>query len=283
MFFLNLLIPLFSSASHEFGVVFDKLNLRRNGIGFRALLFLEFSAMLAVAGGYILFANVSFPPLASLAVGLLLATILLSFAQNIFELKGIQAMQMNVREPISNLQPILTGVVAYLLFPSEGNIWYLVAIIVGVFVIVWSTQQHFSWRHLFASGSGYVFADISLSAVLDNLAKFTLLFVSPAYLSLFRIGGVLVLFGIFLRPQWNQATSRNLGLGVATGILFGVSAITRYFAIQELGLNFTLLVMMLGPGMLYLLSYLILKERFSWRPVVGSVIIVGLIVFASIA
>lgn len=276
---MNFLLPFFSSGVHEVGVVLDKLCLRRNSIGFKTLLLIEFSGMFVIAGAYVVLAHVPLPTFTLEAAGVVLAILLLSFAQNIFELKGIQAMRMNMREPISNLQPILTGVLAYLIFPSEGDVRYVFAIIAGVLIVMWSSGSSFSWRHIFTAGSGYVFGDISLSAVLDNLTKFGLLFVSPAYLTLFRTGGVLFLCSLFLRPSRKDASPRGLMLGSGAGILYGIAALTRVFSVQELGLNFTLLVMMLGPGLLYLLSYAVLRERFTWRPILGSLAI-AVIIFA---
>ncbi|MEJ0053864.1 MAG: EamA family transporter [bacterium] len=272
------LFPFLTAGAHGLAIAFDRLNLTRTKFKPRALLLLTFLVMTVTAAAYVLIARPPFPALGPVVLGIVTAMVLLSFAQNIFELKGIQAMQLHTREPVTTLQPLLTGLLAYLLFPSEGNILYLAAIVVGVPIVLWSNAKRYSWRKLLTPGSGYVFADISLSAAVDNLAKLALQFLSPAYLGLFRIGGVFFLCCAFFRGSWKEVPPGGLWLGLVPGMFFGVSALARLFAFEYVGLNFTLLILLLEPGLVYLLSRVLLKEKLEWRPIIGSGLILCLII-----
>lgn len=148
---------------------------------------------------------------------------------------------------------------------------------VGVPIVSWSHGKAHSWQKLFSAGSGYVFADISLSAILDNLAKFGLYYFLPVYLALFRIGGVFLLCCIFFRVSWKEIPRGGLWLSVLPSIMFGIAAIARLTSFAVVGVQLTLLVMLLKPGLVYLLSRLMLKEKLEWRPIIGNIFVIGLI------
>lgn len=277
---MGILLPIFAAGSLGIALAFNKLNLRRGGVGFRTLFAVDFLVMFGVVATAIAVLGVTLPPLSITAIGVLLALILVSFAQNVFELKGMQAMPMNVREPISDLGPLLTGVLAFFLFPSEGNVRYLIAIAIGVFVVMWANERELSFRKLFRGGAGYVFADMSLGAIGSVLIKLGVLMMPAAYIPLVRTGGVFLLALLFFPPHRKYPPHRGTVLGVASGILFGLSTLAYAYAVKGMGLNFTVLVMLLEPSVMYLMSFALLKERFRWKPIAGSVAIIGLIALA---
>jgi drug/metabolite transporter (DMT)-like permease len=274
---MNFLLPFIVAANNSLGTILDKYNFLRTRISARSLMAVEFLFIFITVGVALLIVRPPVMRFDATILGILVIIIVVSFVQNILEYKGIQVMPLPAREPISDLYPVVVGVMAYAVFPSERDVKYLLAIIACILVLYWGNMKRHSWKAAFSRGSGYVFLYMILGAVLANIYKVALLEIRPEYITFFRTGAILLLSVVFLRPRLSHIPARSVSLSLLSGFFFGTSAIIELFAIQYLGLNRTILLTMIGPGLIYALSYVALKEKVHPRQVISSLVILAII------
>jgi drug/metabolite transporter (DMT)-like permease len=274
------LYPLISVLSESIAKTIDKANYNKNKIKPRELLFLLFLTMSAGTGVSLLFIDQTFPALSLSVVALLTLVIVISFGQNFFDYVGLSTKNLSLREPIINLQPIFASFLAYILFPSERNIKYIVAIILGVAIMyIGSSRRKF--KLTLDKGILYLFTGTVCSAILVNIYKLGLETIPALYLLLFRTAGVLLLLRLFFRPNLKSLTSNQVGLGVGSGLIYIAGNLGQLYSIQYLGLNLTILLLMIGPGVIYLASSLVLKEKVQYRQVATSAALLTVIIWAT--
>lgn len=276
---MEFIYPLLSVAGEAFGTTMDKLNYQKNKIMPNQLLFLLFSTM---TGGLLVSAIFIRPPLPELSLallGLILFMVVISFGQNFFDYVGLRTKKLSIREPINNFEPVLASFLAYLLFPSERNAKYIIAIVVGT-VILYASNSNKRLKLEFDSGTLYLLLGVVCSAVLASVYKLGLENISPFYLLLFRAAGVLLLLLIFFRPHLGNLRKSQAVLGVGSGVIYIIGNLARLYSIKALGLNFTIMVLLLGPAIIYIGSSLVLKEKVQPKQVLASAGLLLTIVWA---
>ncbi|MEX2209923.1 MAG: EamA family transporter [Patescibacteria group bacterium] len=275
------IFPFIAVLGEVAGKTIDKLNFNRNNIGSNELIILLFGTMLA---GILVSLPVIRPPLPdiSLALGAALALmIVVSFGQNYFDFKGLSMTNLAVREPIHNFKPILASFLAFAIFPSEREVKYVAAIILGSLILYWGNSNR-RLRLQWDRGVFYLFLAAVCSAILASIYKFGLERIDPFYLLLIRTVGILALAPLLMRRLGLRKLSRKqVGYGIAGGIAYLVANLAEYYSIRELGLNFTILILLLGPSLFYLSCSMILKERVTAKQVATSAALLAIIISAS--
>jgi len=277
---MDLLYPILAVISESVGKTADKFNYTRNKIRPRELLFLLFSTIIIGLLASLVFIPQSFPILSLGTVGIIAFMIAISFGQNFFDYVGLHTKNLSLREPISNLEPILASFLAYLLFPSERNVKYIVAIFTGVIILYLGSADR-KLKLTFDKGIIYLLLGTVCSAILASVYKFGLETIAPLYLLLFRIIGVLVLTQLFFRPNLRSLKKPQIGLGVVSGLIYIAGNLTRLYSIQHLGLNITILILLLGPVVVYIASAVVIKEKVQPKQIVASAALLALIVWAT--
>jgi drug/metabolite transporter (DMT)-like permease len=220
-------------------------------------------------------------PVVSFGTGVLIALIIaVSFGQNFFDYVGLSAKDLSLREPINNLGPILTSFLAYALFPSERKIKYIIAICIGVIILYIGSADR-KLRLRLDKGTIYLFLGVVCSATLANVYKSGLKTIAPTYLLLFRAAGVLLLTRLFFKPNLKSLKKSQIALGVGSGCIYIVGNLTQLYSIKYLGLDFTIMILLLGPGLIYIGSSLVLKEKVQRRQIITSALLVLIIVWAT--
>lgn len=280
MNFLYLLSSIFGESA---GYVIDKLNFKRNRIGFRHLMFLGFSGMSFWVGLFILFTKQPIPQLSMAALGLMGLIIVFSFAANVFDALSLKANDLSLREPLINFSPILAGLVGYVFFPAERKPIVLLAFIAGALIIHWGMHQ-IKLGRVQKKGIGYLLLAIILYAFLPTLYQETLGYLSPAYLTFFRVIGALLLVSIFI-PFKNARgfTPKRVWYGMLSGVACSVGAIAGLYAIQAYGVVLTMLFMMLGPALRYLAGYFLLREKIRKSEIVSSLMLTVVVAITAFA
>jgi drug/metabolite transporter (DMT)-like permease len=226
---------------------------------------------------FILFFQDPLPKTNLFLVVLLLVMIFISLYQNIFEAKGIKLKELSFRESITGIEPIIAGSLAFLIFPSEREIKYLVGIILGGLILYFGNRKK---KHKFSLDKGtlYLFLAISFAAILSNIYKFGLETISPNFIFFFRIGGVL-LFLIFFKHanRIKDVESKGKKMALLSGIFYLAGSLANLYSIQKLGLNLTILIMMLGPALIYVFSFTLLKEKFQLKRIIMSILLLSLV------
>lgn len=278
MNFSYLLISIFAESA---GKTVDKLNYRRNNIAPRNALFLTFAVMSLCTAMYVLLTP---QPHIHITLGLtcLLAGVaIFSFLGNVFDEVSLKTTGLSEREPLNNFEPILAGLIGYLLFPAERDPAALVAFVLGTFIVYWGVGNvHFRKSH--NKGMFYLLIGVCLYAVLPSIYGQVLKDVSPAELALFRCVSVLILASLFFAPKgWKGFTQERVKYSFLAGVFYAAGAIASLYAIQVYGVVLTMMFLMLGPALHHLAGWLILHEKISRISVMSSVALTLVVAFAA--
>ncbi len=274
---MNFLYPLLSIIGEATAKTIDKFNLKIHKINYKQLIFLVFSIRGLEILLFIVLLQIRFPKLNFLLTLLILIMILVSFLQNIFEFKGLSFKDLSYRQPISDFQPLLASFMAFLIFPSEREIKYLIAICLGSIVLYWVNLQKNKLRKI-DKGTWYILGGVFFQALLSNLYKLGLNSISPEYILLFRTLGVLLLLLIFTKVNFKYITLKQGSFGIISGILYLVGSLAVLYSIKVFGLQFSILIIMLNSILMYWLSFLFLKEKIEFKKVISSFVLICLVV-----
>jgi drug/metabolite transporter (DMT)-like permease len=274
---MDFIYPLLSVVGESLGTTIDKLNYNKNKIKPGQLLFLLFSTMVTGLLVSLLFIHQPFPVVSLSTVGLIAFLLAISFGQNFFDYVGLSTKNLSLREPINNLEPILASFLAYVLFPSERNSKYIIAILIGVAILYVGNSDRKLKLEL-DRGVVYLFLGTICSAVIVSVYKLGLETITPVYLLLFRTVGVLLLTLLFFRPDIRGLKKNQIKFGVGSGLIYIVGNLSRLYSIQYLGVNFTILVLLLGPGLIYIGSALVLKEKVQLKQILTSAALLIIII-----
>lgn len=276
---MDFIYPLLSVVGESFGTTIDKLNYQKNKILPNQLLFLLFSTMVVGLLISTIFIRHPLPDISLAVLGLVALMVIVSFGQNFFDYVGLHTKNLSLREPINNFEPILASFLAYVLFPSERNIKYVVAIIAST-VVLYAANSNRKLKLEFDSGTLYLFLSVVCNAVLASIYKLGLESISPFYLLLLRAAGVLLLLWVFFRPHLKSLKKDQTMLGVGSGLMYIVGNLSRLYSIKYLGLNFTIMVLMLGPIIIYTGCWLVLKEKILSKQIIASAVLLAIVVWA---
>ena len=268
------LFYLFASVLAESaGYAIDRVNFRKNRIGFRQSMFLAFSSMSICLLLYLLFIRQPLPHPTLAALGLVIAIILCSFGGNAFDSLSLKVDDLSLREPLLDLQPVLAGLVAYVIFPDERKVISLIAFVAGALVVRWGIHRT-KLRKVQKKGMGYLLLCVVLYAGMPSLYKLSLHYLSPAYIAFFRVLGTFILTAAFLPVKHMCGfTGRRVRYAVASGIVCSAGAIVSLYAIQSYGVVITMLFSMLGPATRYLAGQFILREKVRRIEVLSSLML----------
>jgi glucose uptake protein GlcU len=278
---MNLFYLLMTIVAESTGKTIDKLNFRRNHIGARQSLFIAFLIMSISIGLFIFFTGQPLPRFTLKITTLLGLIALFSFGGNVFDELSLKADDLSLREPLVDFEPILAGLVGYLLFPAERKPVFLAAFILGAFIVRWGIHRR-KLRKGQKKGMLYLLIGVMLYAVLPSLYHETLRYLSPSYIAFFRAIAVLVLISLFFQPKkWKGFSPKKVKYSVLAALAYAVGAIVSLYAIRTYGVVLTMLFLMLGPALRYLAGQFILHEEVRRGEVLSSLMLALVVAIAA--
>lgn len=267
MGFLYLLLSIFGESV---GKTIDKLNFRRNRIAARQMQLLEFFAMSMSLLVFMVIVKHPLPRFALVSLGLVALIGVVSFASNVFDVLSLKVDDLSLREPLLDFQPIVAGLVGYALFPAERKPGFLLAFLLGAIIVYYGTHRR-KLRRLQKKGMSYLLLAVAFESMLPSIYKVTLGHLSPFYIALLRSLSVLVLSSLFFAPKnTRKFSSKKFSYSFLAGMVYAVGAVASLYAIRELGVVLTMLLMLLGPFLRYFSGYFILKENVRVGEMVSS-------------
>lgn len=199
---------------------------------------------------------------------------------NILLSQALQKEKMIEFELIQMLQPLLTILLGSLIFASERSLYIMPAAIFASFALIFA---HFKRHHIFFDKyAKYLLLAIVLVSVETIFIKILLAAYSPLALYAVRTLLVTIVMWVILRPSFNSINLKKGVMIIGTAGLAVLQMVLYYLAINEEGLIFTTLILILTPFLVYLYSIFISKEKISFRTGLSFTIIILCIIFASI-
>ncbi len=278
-------IPIIGALALASGTVFQRKILKQNAISIKKYFVMEFIAISLVMLPLIYFFWEIKPEAFQLKnIILFSAVIVASILANIFAFKSMKWEKINNIEPAKVLEPLFVILFAILFsFFFEGfdrNPKILVPAILSVFALIFS---HVKKRHLdfnkyfiFALIGSFFFAlELILSKlILDYFHPITFYFLRCFILAIFGI--------VIFHPSFKNIKTKTKFYALIIGAIWVVFRIITYWGYLKLGVIFTTLIMMLGPVFVYLFAHIFLKEKYNWKNILVSAIIIASVVYATI-
>jgi drug/metabolite transporter (DMT)-like permease len=201
-----------------------------------------------------------------------------SYFQNYFEFKWLKMVDLSVREPINLLKHIFTGLLIFILFQDERNIWHLIWIILASLLTIAFNFDYKRFKIKFNSWVIYVIFSCFFSSSIVIFTKYLLENLSPEHIFLFRWLWVFLLMNLTQNIFKENLTKENVWLWLLSGVFYFTSNLLYIYSYKDLWVNFTILLMFIWPIFTYLVSYFILKEQVRKKDILLSVILLGIII-----
>lgn len=199
---------------------------------------------------------------------------------NILLSQALQKEKMIEFELIQMLQPLLTILLGSLIFVSERSTYILsAAVFAAVALIISHIKRHHIYFNKYAK---YLLLATILMSIEMIFIKILLAVYSPLALYAVRTLLVTIVMWIMLKPSFNSLNIKKELMIIGTAALAVLQMVLYYFAINEEGLVFTTLILILTPILVYLYSIFINKEKLSFKTGFSFIIIILCIVFASL-
>ena len=211
---------------------------------------------------------------------LLLALAILAIIANLLYFWGLEHEKISEIEPFLLFNPLGAILVVGLFYPDERNWVIWVTVILASMVLGWS---HFK-RHRFALTRGLwaIIAFVGVYAFQVTIVKSLLITYDPV--QLYFIRSVLVFIGLTIvaMPRFKLIKLHHLAPFGIIGALAVASVIAAYTAYQIVGVAETVFVFILSPVLVYILSIIFLKEKWRFKNIVASIVIVALVILVSL-
>ncbi|OGB74788.1 hypothetical protein A2810_00545 [candidate division Kazan bacterium RIFCSPHIGHO2_01_FULL_49_10] len=212
---------------------------------------------------------------------LILIMVILAANYNLLYYYSLKHERVSQLEPLLLFNPLLTIVIAGLVYPDERAWQIYLSTILAATLLVWSRWHAGSikWdRAMWAMVGFAVLYGIEVAIIRQLLNVY-----SPISLYLVRCATTGLFLWILGRGRvplisWRQA-GYLLGLAISAVVATGLV----YFSYHAAGVGATVMVMIISPVLVYGLSAVVLKEKISFRDIVASIGVVLLILWATLS
>lgn len=274
------MFPFIAALAQVGGIIIDKITLTRRQVEthvFVPILFLFLFLFTAIL--YPIWGEISFEIFQSYYLIIFIIMLVLAITWNIFYYQGVQAEKVQEFELIVMFQPLLTILLATLVFKGERSLHLeIAAFIAAVFLII----AHIKKAHLeISKGSTKLILAVICMSVELILVKILLEVFSPVALYFVRTGIIFIFFMLLYRPHLKRVADSNILLIMSSSFLGTTQMVTKFYGFEEFGVVYTSLVLILSPILVYLIAVIFLHERLKHRMIVSIVVILACIVYAT--
>jgi len=211
---------------------------------------------------------------------LLLAIALLAANHNLLYYFSLEREKVTAIEPFLLVSPIITILIASLFYADEHS-WhiYVAAGIAGIVL---------SWLYL---RKCHLKLDLSIKALVGFailygleavVIKELLAVYSPLAMYLVRATVTAIFLLVFEKGRLVRLTPRQIPYFLLIAGAAVAASTALYSAYREIGISLTIFTLLLSPILVYLLSVLWLREKLTWKNLVASGVIVGLIIWLTL-
>jgi drug/metabolite transporter (DMT)-like permease len=191
--------------------------------------------------------------------------------------------QLTNLEPTKILEPLFVILIAIIFsFFIEGigerNIKILIPTIVAAIALIFPyfKKEHLRLnKYMVASLFGSFFFGLELV-----LSKLILNFYSPITFYFLRCLFILLISLVLFRPDLRVLDKKTSLMILIAGMLFVTYRVAVYFGYLQYGIMFTTLIIMISPIFVYILANKFLKEKFNWKNIISSIIIIACVLYA---
>ena len=281
-------LPLLGALALGAGNILEKIVLKRKKINIRLFHTATFLAIVLTMLPFVFFfwrINTQAFEISNILIFLLV--IIFSLIANMFVFYSMKWEKLTNLEPAKILEPLFIIFLAIIfsffidsgLYEKNLNV-IIPALIAGaalVFSHVKEHHLHFN-KYFIAAILGSLFFALELVT-----SRLILDFYSPITFYFIRCSSIFLISWIAFRPNFGKLSKKVRFEILATGIIWVIYRLIVYYGYLNIGIIFTTLMIMLGPIFIYAFAYIFLKEKLNWRNITAAIIIVGSVLYATLA
>lgn len=115
------------------------------------------------------------------------------------------------------------------------------------------------------------------------ISNFILKYYNPITFYFLRCLGVLIFSAIFLRTNFKSVNYKIWMQIFLVSLFWIIFRVSVYYGYLNIGVALTTLIVMISPVFVYIFARIFLKERFNWKNIITSIVIVACVVYAIFA
>jgi drug/metabolite transporter (DMT)-like permease len=279
-----LAIPFFGALSEGVGTVIEKKIVMKRNVSHRTYNTFSFMLITLLLIPIILLSHYFFPnnfPVeissqALIPINILLMFLVIAFsvAANITTFYAFKWEKMTEIEPLRLMQPLFTILLAFFIYSSERQTQTSIIIlsIIASLALIFShiKKHHFSFNKYAISailGSLFFAIELTLSKNILNLYP-------PLMFYLIRCSGIFLVSLFIFKSNPTKIKKSTWFIMALVSLIWIIYRLLLYLSYNAKGLITTTLLFILAPVFIYIFSWKYLKEQFSWRNVIASIIII---------
>lgn len=265
---------IFSSIGYAGGVAFDKIILDKRRVPVMRFIPLLFIWLALVTAIFIpIFGRVDLEIFHYWKAILVFAAMIgVAVTWNVFYYQGIQKENLAEFELIMLFTPLATVILAEIFVPSERNLGVFAAGIISSSALIASRfRRHHVKLSLIAKRTMLAMLLMSFESI---LIKYLLTYFSPVSLYFVRTTVIAVIFLIMYRPKLFEMPLVAYGLTIISAIFGVMQMVLKFYGFQNLGIIETTMILLLGPVLVYIISYFYFHESLYKRDLLAMAIIV---------
>lgn len=275
------MFPFIAALSQAAGIVIDKIGLTRRQIELKVFIPILFLSLFATCMILFPFLGKISPDFFSLRyISFFISMIALALVWNFFYYKAVQSEKIHEFELVLSFQPLVTILLASLLFAGERN-WHIVivSIVAGIsLVLARIKKNHFEFSQaLWGMVLAIVFMSVELLVIKELLNV-----LSPVALYALRTGFIFLFFYFYYRPHLTRVSNKNTGLILITATLGTIQMVTKFYGFQSFGVVYTSLILILSPILVYIISTFWMHERIKLKTYICFIIILACVVYTTV-
>ena len=278
-------IPILGAFLETGGAILYKKLANKHKIGYKDFMVYGFGVIVAISLPLLYFFW-RIDPLAgrNMNIALLAMIVVFSMFANYFTFYAFKHKDLSKIMSIRLTLPLFTILIAFLLsfffevYANERNYYVLLFAFIASLTLFFSNikKAHFhfdkySWAMLF--GSFFFALELTLSKPLVHLYHpITLYFIRSLFI-------FVISFALF-RDDLSKLKRSGKGLFLVAAFFWVGYRAVLYYAYGVFGVIFTTTVFILSPVLIYLASWMFLKEKVTKRQVISSVVIIACVLGA---
>lgn len=210
---------------------------------------------------------------------LVLIMVITAVTWNILYYRGIQQEDIHEFELIMLLSPMVTIILAEVFLPDERN-WqtFLAGVVASLALLLTRFRHHhvqigkIAWMTMLA---------MLLMSVESIFIKMLLDVLSPVALYFLRTTILATVFVSIYKPKVLGFSKSSFFLLMFTAILGVIQMVLKFFGFDKLGVTETTMILVLGPFLVYFLSFFWFKEKLYKRDVFAFIVLIACILFVT--
>ncbi|OQB06231.1 MAG: EamA-like transporter family protein [bacterium ADurb.Bin212] len=198
---------------------------------------------------------------------------------NILYYRGIQQEDIHEFELIMLLSPMVTIILAEIFLPQERN-WqtFLAGVVASLALLLTRFRHHhvqigkIAWMTMLA---------MFLMSIESIFIKMLLDVLSPVSLYFLRTTILAIVFVFAYRPKMLGFSKSSFFLLLLTAMLGVVQMVLKFYGFDKLGVTETTMILVLGPFLVYFLSFFWFREKLFKRDVFAFIVLISCILFVT--